>query len=165
MSVDTIQTIGIIGSLVVATASIIVSIWQSRLQTKALESATYAQLQSRVDALNAFLIDHRDLLAELYPQVGQDHEPAFTVRALIMDRFLSLFEEIYTQKHKYHLLDDDVWQAWVRTMEVTLDQGPQARDHWRANRSMYPSGFRAFIDDLMTGDPSEGPEADLAKAR
>jgi hypothetical protein len=91
MSVDTIQTIGIIGSLVVATASIIVSIWQSRLQTKALKSATYAQLQSRVDALNAFLIDHCDLLAALYPQDGQDNEPAFTVRALIMDRFLSLF--------------------------------------------------------------------------
>jgi hypothetical protein len=165
MSVDTIQTSGIIGSLVVATASIIVSIWQSRLQTQALKSATYAQLQSRVDALNAFLIDHRDLLAELGPQDGQDNEPALTVRALILDRFLTLYEEIHTQKYKYHLLDDEVWQAWARTMEVTLGQWPHARNHWRANRSMYPSGFQAFIDDLMKGNPSEGPEADMGKAR
>ena len=165
MSVDTIQTIGIIGSLVVATASIIVGIWQSRLQTKALESATYAQLQSRVDGLNAFLIDHRDLLAELGPQDAQGNEPALTVRALIMDRFLTLFEEIHTQKHKYQLLDDEVWQAWVRTMEFTLNQGPHAQDHWRANRSMYPSGFRAFIDGLMKGDPPDRPEADTGRAR
>jgi hypothetical protein len=165
MSVDTIQTIGIIGSLFVATASIIVSIWQSRLQTKALESATYAQLQNRVDALDAFLIDHRDLLAEIDPQDGQDNDSALTVRSLIMDRYLTLFEEIYTQKHKYHLLDDEVWLAWARLMEVTLDQGPHLRDHWRANRGIYPSSFHAFIDNLMKSDPSEGPEADMGKAR
>jgi hypothetical protein len=165
MDSESIQAIGIIGSLVVATASIIVSIWQSRLQTRALASATYSQLQGRVAAVDTLLIEHADLLAELGPQTRRGAAPELTIRFLLMDQIFTFFEEVYTQKTKYHLLDEEIWQAWVSTMRVTFDQAPYAGTHWQENRTRYPSGYRAFIDRLMQESVSErpGPDSDTAR--
>lgn len=117
----------------------------------ALKASAYSQIYGRLADLTKALMDgceERDWFAN--PPEG-DRERAQDPRTHLCDMAFSLFEEVYNQRHKFHLLDDEDWRGWLRTMQSFMSRG-FARAYWRIAQSHYPGPFVRAMNDITAGE-------------
>jgi hypothetical protein len=133
-----------------------VFLWEGTRAVTALKASAYSQVYGRLADLTKALMDGcatRDWFAD---PPERDEERTRDPRSHLCDLAFALFEEVYYQRHKFLLLDDEDWRGWLRTIQVFLSR-PYPRAYWRIAQGHYPQPFVRSINDITAGDP--GPEA------
>lgn len=73
-----------------------------------------------------------------------------------------LAEDTFLQ-HKYGLLSDEFFDAWLPSMKFTLS-APSARASWKRSRRAFGPEFVEFIDRLIVETPSAWTDSTVAFA-
>ncbi len=91
--------------------SLITFIAQSRTQVRHIKAQVSAELTARLNDSNVTEIGHPEIFKFFdTPFAGETVENHTSVT--LTDIRLALLEEVFTQYHKYKLLDADDWQPW-----------------------------------------------------
>ena len=145
---DIIQTVGVIFSILLGTAALIMNLVQIKALMKQLKSSTSALIATRLDSLNQAEFDH----PEVYSQLSKPYDPndASQYQAtLLMDMRLTLYQDVYEQHKHYGLLGKEEYETWLKAMRNTF-QTPFARSYWQQIAWQYwIEGFRAVIDEII----------------
>ena len=122
----------------------------------ALKSAAYSQLYGRLADLTKALMDgceRRDWFAD---PPERDQERTQDARSHLCDLAFSLFEEVYYQRHKFRLLDDEDWNGWLHTIQTFMSRH-YAKAYWQIAHRHYPEPFVRAMQLIMAQPPHPGP--------
>ena len=159
-TIDLLQSLGIIGSLVFAGISGIAVLRQLRVYTRTLRWTMIVNMQDRLDRINESVMEHPSLAIS---DVSEGIAHSVIVQEYYFDRLFTLFGQAYVARHDkaFHdkpLLEKAEWDAWVSTMRKAV-QMKSARDRWAEVREEFPTPFRQFMDSLVsTTHPSDRVE-------
>lgn len=137
---EIVQTVGIM-------CSIFFALWQIRVQTRQIRSATNVALASTVDGINRLLFEHPEIFPEFdkpYPTDGTSQEG--DRRHHLMHLILNAFEQAF-QQHKLGFVDHSAWQSWIRTMQEILSK-PYAQGQWQVMKPLHTKEFQRFVEEL-----------------
>src|SRR5262249_48757355 len=81
----------------------------------------------------------------------QDHERTQDPRSHLCDMAFNLFEEVYYQRHKFRLLDDEDWRGWWRMIQALMGRR-YAKAYWPVVRSYYSEPFARAVDAISGGE-------------
>ena len=138
---DIIQSVGII-------LSIVLVIWQVRVQIKQMKATANALIYSKVDETNRLMFEHPDVFPKLNePYPGGDLPESGDRRYHLMHIFFTTFEQVFFYQKTHKFLEQSDWNSWTRVMSEIL-QKPYARGHWGDIKSQYSMDFQKFIDEL-----------------
>ena len=138
--IDIVQTIGII-------ISIVLVVWQVRIQTNQMKSTVNSLLTTKLDEINRLMFDNPELLPELdksYPDQGGEGDR----RHYLLFIIFNTFKQVFLQHSKYGFIDQNDWVPWVRTMTGILKK-PYVEGHWQATKYHYAKDFQKYVDDLF----------------
>jgi hypothetical protein len=164
MQTDTIQTIGIIGSIFIGVIASLLVIWQIKAQAKQTNSSTDAMITAQVDEINRLLFEYPEVfpgLEEPYPTagLGKTGDRRYHLMHLIFNNF----EQVFLQARHYRYVDSHRWNDWNTRIMTAILKKPYAIGHWDAMGWQYPEEFRKFIegkrDDLLGTTSNESNSA------
>lgn len=126
---------------------------QADATMRAVKSSAQSKALAQFNEVNRIVAENQ----EFFVEATNGQVPNEDARYNVMGTILATFEDVYFQRSAYDLLDDEVWEAWVRTMKSVMVH-PYPRDHWRESREIYPDSFRRFIDEVeaTAGGASNG---------
>jgi hypothetical protein len=121
---------------------------QSDLVQKNTRASMDAQLYSRLDSFNKFVVEHDkeyDLLDVPLEKQAPEHSSKLH---RMCDLGFTFFEEIYKHHQRYDLLETEDWEEWQQNM-VHFFKKAYVRDYWKTVTSRYAKSFQAFAGDLV----------------
>lgn len=140
-TIDLIQTLGIITSL-------IVTIVQMRLYIKGERVSIVTRISERNDALLDEIIDNINAIKRLDKPFDVNKPGYFSdPRVSITYRILNFFDEMYYYYYQ-GFLAKRTWTLYQLTMKRLLDN-IFARTFWEHVRNEYNKEFQGFVDQLM----------------
>jgi len=155
MDKDSIQSIGIITSMLLGVIAIGFNIWQMRMLAKQLELSrrqaivsTSAAIASRLDDLNQLKFEHPEFSNEMFEEYTPESEASRL--GVFSHMRLNLYEQVYIQ-YNNKLMDDSEFSVWKNYMKWGLRK-PYYRGHWQANKGYYGLGFVQVIDEILENE-------------
>jgi hypothetical protein len=130
---------------------------QSALVQKNMMASMDAQLYSRLDSFNKFVVEH-DKEYEMLNMPFEQTEPMDHRYRLhhLCDLGFSFYEEIYKHHVRYGLLDTEDWDEWEQNM-VHFFSKAYVRGYWAIVAGRFARSFQAFAKDLLA--KTEGTKA------
>jgi len=150
MSTFTIESIGIIFSIILGAIALVVSISQLRNSTKQMQSATSASMYGYLMKLNEILLANTEAEMRL---LGGDHFNAESIeirKAQIMaDIYLTFVEEVYYQYQRFDAYTDAHWNTWYKFLHI-IGESPFVRNYWATCKDNYDPDFIKVVDLAFT---------------
>ena len=138
--IDVIQSVGIVITIVIA-------IWQMRLQIKSTQASIYASILERMREINRLSIEYPEVVAKLSEPFPQNSDIAAGDQLSgIMFTILNLYEELFYH-HKKGYIDDEIWDGWTKTIQKDVKL-PYAMGFWEKVKEQYGTSYRDFINTL-----------------
>lgn len=139
---DIIQSVGIV-------ISIMLVIWQVRVQTKQMKATANATIAARVDEINRLMFENPDIFPQLnQPYPGNNLPNGGDRRYHLMHIFLNTFELAFVDYRRHKFIERSGWDSWTRAIMEILHK-PYAHGHWEATKGQYTEEFREFMDGLI----------------
>ena len=122
---------------------------QSELVQKNMMASMDAQLYSRLDSFNKFIVEH-DKEYEMLNKPYEACEIADHRYRLhhICDLGFTFYEEIYKHHIRYGLLDTEDWEEWQQNM-AHFFRKPYVRGYWPTIAGRFARSFQAFANELV----------------
>jgi hypothetical protein len=121
---------------------------QSELVQKNTRASMDAQLYSRLDSFNKFVVEHDkeyDLLDVPLEKQAPEHRSKLH---RMCDLGFTFFEEIFKHHMRYQLLETEDWEEWQQNM-VHFFSKAYVRDYWKMVTGRYARSFQAFAGELV----------------
>lgn len=143
-TVDIIQTLGIIFTIVVA-------IFQMQIFIKAEKASIVTRISERNDALLNDIIVHYETIKNFSKPFNPKMAVCFgDPRVSTMYRILNFFDEMFFY-HKQRFVSKHTWELYQSTLKKFVCNR-FATTFWQYARDEYNPGFQAFIDSIITND-------------
>ena|SRR5579862_5776257 len=108
-----------------------------------------AQLYTRLDSFNKFIVEHYKEYALLDQPFGKDTSPVDQPKLHhLCDLGFTFFEEIYKHHVRYKLLDTEDWEEWQQNMQHFFSK-PYVRGYWNTVAVRYARSFQSFANNLV----------------
>ena len=139
------QTIGIVGSLVIA-------IYFSRREinhlSREFQTQVISELTEKIHHVGEIIIEHPNL-AKLINQT----DPPEHVFAIYI---LSVYHQAFNM-HKRKLVSDEIWLGWTQMMKSSFREGTIG-EYWKKinTESRFSSEFRHFINNTIIAKTGSG---------
>ena len=144
---DSIETIGIIFSILLGAAALIMNAIQMKLLVKQAKSSTSALIATRLDELNKTAFEHPEVYEEL--SKPYEHPEGYEGRAaLLLDMTLTLFEQVHIQHADYGLLDEQEYQVWMNVLRHRL-RSLFVIGYWAVTKEFYGTSFRDEVERII----------------
>lgn len=155
---DIVQSVGIV-------ISIMLVIWQVRLQTKQMKATANAIIAAKVDEINRLMFENPDIFPKLdQPYPGNNLPNDGDRRYHLMHIFLNTFELVFIDYRRHKFIEKSGWDSWTRIIMVILHK-PYAHGHWEATKDQYTEEFQEFMNNLIAEQvravkilPQESPD-------
>ena len=139
--IDIIQSVGIV-------CSIVLVLWQMRLQVKELKAAKSAMLTAKMDEINRLLFEHPEILPALSQAYPRRASARGDRRRHLMLMWFNAIEQAFLNYRRYKLVEKSGWEAWMRILTSYLYL-PYVRAHWERTKIEYAAEFQRFVNDLL----------------
>lgn len=140
---DIIQSVGIIITLMLA-------IWQMRVQSRQVEASADLALMLKFDDINKLFIDHPGLWKLLdgsytTPPSSEAEEKMETILFIVFNTL----ELAYRHYRKHGLMQGDDWPDWEKTIDAYVRK-PYVKDWWATNGSEFSAQFSDYVKAKIT---------------
>lgn len=131
---------------------------QSDLVQKNVRASLDAQLYTRLDSFNRFVVEHDaeyEMLDGPYGKAAEGHQARLHH---LCDLGFTFYEQIYKYHIRYDLLDTEDWERWQQHMAHFFAK-PYVRGYWEIVRPRYARSFQEFAQGLVARTGGEGQAA------
>jgi hypothetical protein len=134
---------------VILFATLIAVFWQLRQVKNATHRDAVMRAVEDHDRLNELLLQYPQLNKFFDPQGNYAKWPADeTDFATFVSLALGRFERLY-MFHREGLVDDALWDSWVKWVKETWLAAPLTRKTWDLEGKFYSKPFQAFINQML----------------
>jgi len=123
---------------------------QLKLTRDAMQASLDGQMFARLDSINSLLLQNYGLYSDLTQKFEETTPPNGSKAHIVADMILTFYEHVYNIRHKFSLMDDDEWEAWIRSMKQVLEL-QYIKGYWINFAKMrYKTKYREFIDGIIS---------------
>jgi hypothetical protein len=123
---------------------------QSALVQRNTMASLDAQLYTRLDSFNKFIVEHAQEYEMLNAPFDGDQASGHRYKLHhLCDLGFTFYEEIYKHHIRYQLLDSEDWDEWQQNM-VHFFSKPYVRGYWSTIASRFARSFQLFANDLIS---------------
>ena len=123
-------------------------LWEGTQLTKTMRSSAYSAINERFLDLSKAMLDgceNRDWFCE---PPSDEHTLSRDSRAYLCAMAFTAFEEVYYHRNEFELLDDEIWESWLRSIKSFVGR-PYVRLYWKMVKSQYSDSFSNEIDKVI----------------
>jgi hypothetical protein len=123
---------------------------QSELVQRNTLASLEAQLYTRLDSFNRFVVEHAQEYELLNTPFDGD-KPSDHLYKLhhLCELGFTIYEQIYKHRIRYQLIDAEDWEEWQQQMNHFFSK-PYVRGYWSTIAGRYARSFQSYANELIT---------------